>query len=286
MPSIEIRCPKCSKIGLIEIDESSIKNVSRGLLAVNVASSTICPHSFIAYVDKNLKIRDYFVPDFQIKLNEASSGTVIKEAGIPGVEIVDLDLIKLNLTPRVLAYFLRGIFLKRKIAFILDEEYLHNHILNFFNYITQNSFEIEIKIISDNEYNNREKEFDDHVVLRGVEILNDKEKILNPNQIHIENELIQKFLSESQSSISLVLLKDEIKKTFVLSKSIAEFISSYKDKEKLSTKIITDYLKDAHGFKVSKDFKKYLNFLLDIVEGYFGVEIAHSSDVADFLEFI
>jgi hypothetical protein len=159
-------------------------------------------------------------------------------------------------------------------------------VLNFFKYITQNSFETEIKIISNDEYNNRNKVFEDHIVLRGAEILDDKEKILNQNQIHIENDLIQKFLSESQSSISLVLLKDEIKKSYVLSKSIAEFISSYKDKEKLSSKIITDYLKDAHGFKVGKDFKKYLNFLLDIVEGYFEVELSHSSDVADFLEFI
>ncbi|MFX0073608.1 MAG: hypothetical protein ACFFAO_21225, partial [Candidatus Hermodarchaeota archaeon] len=248
--------------------------------------STICPHSFVAYVDKNLKIRDYFVPDFQLELTETESTKKIEEITIPGLDLIDLDLLKLNLASELLCCMLGGIFLKRKLLLILEEEYLYNHIQNFFQYITQDSFEYEIKIVSTEEYNNNRDKYEDYIVLKGTEIFNDKENVLNLKKLIFEKIIIEKFLSESQSSISLVLLKNEIKKNYVLSKSISEFINDYKNKEKLSSKIITDYLKDAHGYKVQKDFKKYLNFLLEIVENYFNIQLYESSDVADFLEFI
>ena len=59
MASIKIQCPSCGKKGDFEILDEKIKNVARGLLAVNIAENTICEHSFIAYVDKNFTIRDY-----------------------------------------------------------------------------------------------------------------------------------------------------------------------------------------------------------------------------------
>ncbi|GAG34301.1 unnamed protein product, partial [marine sediment metagenome] len=68
MTIIQITCPSCKKKGNIEISDDAIKNVSRGLLAINVASNIICDHSFITYVDKNLSIRDYFIADFQIEI--------------------------------------------------------------------------------------------------------------------------------------------------------------------------------------------------------------------------
>ena len=68
MAKAEIRCPTCDNVGKLEIAEDSIKNVSRGLLAVNVAPHIICEHSFIVYIDKNLQVRDYFVADFHIEL--------------------------------------------------------------------------------------------------------------------------------------------------------------------------------------------------------------------------
>ncbi len=286
MPDIEVRCPSCLKKGKIEITDDSIKSISRGLLAVNVAPTTVCPHSFLIYVDKNLNIRDYFIPDFQIELPHTELEEALKDRKIPGIDIIDLDLIKLNLTPSLLTYIIRAIFYKRKIVLILEQKYLYNHILNFFEYITQNSFEANITITSKENYYNNKEQFNDFIIFEGTHIINDKDEIIQPKKLQFEKSIIEQFLSESKSTLSLVLLKNEIKKSFAFAKSISEFIISYNQKEKLSSKIITDYLKDAHGFKIEKNYKKYLNWLLDLANEYFGISLYESSEATDFLEFI
>ena len=45
-----------------------MKDVKRGLLAVNIPQNVICSHSFIVYIDKNLVIRDYFIADYQLQI--------------------------------------------------------------------------------------------------------------------------------------------------------------------------------------------------------------------------
>ena len=74
MVKLLIRCPSCHKSGIIEIDENVLKNVSRGLLAIYVDTHTVCEHSFITYVDRNLKIRDYFIADFQFEIARLGNG--------------------------------------------------------------------------------------------------------------------------------------------------------------------------------------------------------------------
>jgi hypothetical protein len=286
MTKIEVRCPTCSIKGNIEIDELTIKSISRGLLAVNVATSTICPHTFVAYVDRNLNVRDYFIADFQLEVPEAELEVSAKKKEILGLDIIDLDLIKINLSPALLIYCLRGIFLKRKIAIIIDQKYLYQQISNFFSYITQNSFNTTINLITKEDYNNFKEKFIPFLVIEGKELINNPENIPNSKKLFMEPKIIDQFLSESQSTLSLVLLKNEIKKVYELSKSIAEFTLSYKQKDKLSSKIITKYLIDAHGLKIEKDYKNYLNFLLEISDNYFGVKTTDRSNVTDVLEFI
>ncbi|MFX1339187.1 MAG: hypothetical protein ACFFDK_11310 [Promethearchaeota archaeon] len=58
MTNILVRCPSCSGNGYIDVAEENLKDVKRGLLAVNIPSDIICTHSFIVYIDKNLVIRD------------------------------------------------------------------------------------------------------------------------------------------------------------------------------------------------------------------------------------
>ena len=70
MAKLEIRCPVCAKWDNIEILDDATKNVKKGLLAVNIAAGMICDHSFIAYVDKNLIVRDCFIADFKIEAPE------------------------------------------------------------------------------------------------------------------------------------------------------------------------------------------------------------------------
>ena len=114
MARIEIRCPLCSKWDHIEISDDATENVSKGLLAINIASGMICEHSFIAYVDKNLIVRDCLVADFKIELpeSEASGGT--EESLTPETETIKFDLIKLNIPDTLMTYVLRTIFFGKK----------------------------------------------------------------------------------------------------------------------------------------------------------------------------
>ncbi|MGV9172023.1 MAG: hypothetical protein ACOC35_05595, partial [Promethearchaeia archaeon] len=76
MPKIEIRCPICRKKGEVEVPD--VKS-GKGLMAINVEEGLICEHNFIAYIDKNLNIRDRYVADFQIQIKE--EGTSPKAEG-------------------------------------------------------------------------------------------------------------------------------------------------------------------------------------------------------------
>ncbi len=276
MPDIKIKCPSCSKVGKIEISESDIKTISRGLLAVNVASNTICPHTFITYVDKNLNIRDYFMADFHFELPETELEEALKEKEIPGIDEIDRDLIKLNLSASLLANIIRAIVFKRKIVLILDKKYIRKHVLNLLEYITQDAFKANIIIISKEDYLSNKEKYGKSIIFVGTTVLNDEDGILETKKMFIENKLIERFLSESKSPLSLVLLKNEIKKSYVLARSISQFALDYKerkDKKKLSTKIITDYLIEVYGIKLEKTYKKYLNWLLDIAKEYFKIEV-------------
>ena len=286
MPSVEVRCPSCSKMGKIEISEDLMKNVSRGLIAVNVSAESICSHSFNAYIDKNLIVRDYFIPDFQVQIPETELEEAIRNKKIPGIDLIDLDLIKLNLIPIVLASILRAVFFKRKIVIIINHKFMQSHIFNFFEYITQNSFKAFIKILSKDSYNNNKENYEDFIIFEGRNINNDKDNILEPKTLIYENKIIDQFISESKSTLSLVLLKNEIKSTFIMARGVSDFINGYEYKEKLGTKVITDYLKNYYGFKIQKDYKNYINWLLKIANEYFTTTLSERSNVEDFLEFI
>jgi len=267
---IKIRCPSCGKWGDIEISEESIKSVSRGLLSVNVMANTICPDSFIAYVDKNLKVREYFVADFQIELPEAIFEKPNIEKRILIEELLDLDLIKLNIPAPVLSYILRGIFFKQKIALVLEEEFLKIHITTFFKYITQDTFKSEISIISKDDYINNKKEFKDYLVFDNTGIINDKNKIINPKKIPIERRIIHQFLLESDKNLSFILLRNEMQKAFELSKYIVNYFDIIEDKKKIDVHSISEKLQETYKSKISS---VYLNFLFDIVEYYFEIKV-------------
>ena len=283
---VEVRCPSCSKMGKIEISEDLMKNISRGLIAVNVAADSICPHSFNAYIDKNLIVRDYFIPDFQIQIPETELEEAIRNKKIPGIDLIDLDLIKLNLIPIVLASILRAVFFKRKFVLIINHKFLQNHILNFFEYITQNSFKAYITILSKDVYSRNIENYKDYIIFEGKNIINDIDKILEPKTLNFENKIIKQFIGGSKSTLSLALLKNEIKSTFIMARGVSDFIKGYENKEKLGTKAITDYLKDFYGFKIQKDYKNYINWLLKIANEYFTTTLSERSNVEDFLEFI
>ena len=277
MTSIQIICPSCGDKGNIEVAPDALKHVTRGLLAINIPASTICQHSFIAYLDRNLHVRDYFVADFQIELPEMPipDSEKFRESKIPSKDIVDIDLIKLNMTALLLTHVLKSIFSRQKTLLIIDYEFLFQHIHNFFDYVTRDTFDTQITIITENDYNKDKKQYKDYMVLKGNEIVKNVNKILNDKKLGVEKHIVSKFLTEQELGYSYILLKNEIQKAYELSTSIVEFV---KDKKKSNEKAnileASANLEQKYSIKISP---MYLNFLNEIVKNYYGMTVPSAS---------
>ena len=270
MAQIQIRCPSCQTNGIIEVDDDALKNVTRGLLAVYVDVNTICKHSFVTYIDKNLIIRDYFIADFQIEIPETFPLEKIEDKEILKSELINLDLIKLNLPALLITYVLKSIFIKKKIVLIFEEEFLYNHILNFFKYITHNTFEIDISIISKEDYNQNSKIYKENLVYDGTEIVKKVKKNINPKKLALEKQIVHNFFSEADVNSSLILLRNNIQKAYILSKAIVEIIKNRKNDEKINILKISKELEEIYQIKLSN---QYLDFLIEIVKYYFEIDV-------------
>jgi len=274
MAKVEIRCPACSKIGFLELKDKLIDQSSRGVTAINVPNNQMCSHSFVAYVDKNMEVRDCFITDFQIELPTMATEQ-IEEKEIPERDFLDVDILKINLNALQLASVLRGCFFKLPILILHDEDFLYNHIQNLFKFIFQNSFDYEILTENSIEYKNNKKKYKNYLVLEGNKILRDKNKILDPKKIKIERSIIQKFYAEYNPKSSLIILKNEIQICYELAKQIMDIMKNYDGEEKLGKKKLIDQLAEIRDIKI--DFA-YLEFLLDIVKNYHEFDLSVLSD--------
>lgn len=279
MAKIEVRCPICSLWDNIEISDDATKNVSKGLLAINIASGMICEHSFIAYVDKNLVVRDCIVADFKIELPESEAAKKSEESITPETDSIKFDLIKLNIPDMLMAYVFRTIFLGKKALILSDHEFLYNHIVNFFKYVMQNSFEFDLRIISEMDYKKNKSEYKDYLVFKNREIIKDKEQVINPKRLEIEKLIVQKFFAEYDLMAGLIILRNEINKAYEFSKSIIQYLENQKGNP-LTSKIIMSYLSEKHGEKI---YLPYLTFLIDIIHYYFKAEVPKIGGVTDLL---
>ncbi|MFW9972237.1 MAG: hypothetical protein ACFFDF_18775 [Candidatus Odinarchaeota archaeon] len=279
MARIDIRCPICSKWDHIEISDDATKNVSKGLLAINITSGMICDHSFIAYVDKNLIVRDCLVADFKIELTEDETTNRTEKLKTPETDTIKFDLIKLNIPDTLMAYTLRAIFLGKKILILSNQEFLYNHIFNFFKYIIQNSFETHLKIISEMDYKKSKSEYEDYLIFKNRDIIRDKEKLINLKELEIERLIIQKFFAEYDLMAGLIILRNEISKAYEFSSSLKNFIEKQNGKP-ITSKMIINYILQKHDEKI---LMPYLTFLIDIVHNYFKIDVPKIGGVSDLL---
>lgn len=275
MVQVEIRCPACDKRGKIDIEADVINQSSRGITAINIARDQICGHSFVAYVDKNMDIRDCFLTDFQIELPSMESKDVVEERDIPDRDIVDIDLLKLNIHALQLASLLRGFFFKQQVVFVYDQDFLYKHIQNFFKFVFRNSFDYDLILLNQEDYKKNKKKYKKSLVLGVNKIWVDKQKILDPKKIKVERNIVQKFYGEYGQKSSLIIMKNEIQKAHELSKQIIHLMETYDGEEKLGKKKLIDYLAQNEGIKISFS---YLEFLLDIVKNNFNFDMSVLSD--------
>ena len=282
MAKIEVHCPICSKWDKIEIADEATKNITKGLLAINITAGMICEHSFIAYVDKNLIVRDTFIADFKIENIESPIAQEAEELPIPETESINFDLVKLNIPEILMAYVFKAAFLREKIIILSEEEFLYTHVVNFFKYIMRDFFDIAIITMSNDDYKENKKGYKDYIVFKNREIVQDKNKLINPKKLDIEKSIAHKFTSESELVPALIILRNEIQKVYEFSKTIAELIKNRENKP-LTSKMLIDHVKQKYGETIHMPF---LRLLINIIKSYFKVEVPKIDGVTDFLGFL
>ncbi|MHA1987426.1 MAG: hypothetical protein ACW98D_12375 [Promethearchaeota archaeon] len=279
MAKLEIRCPVCSKWENIEILDDATKNVKKGLLAVNIAPGMICDHTFIAYVDKNLTVRDCFIADFKLEAPEAEISHKDDNNTLLEPESIRFDLIKLNIPEKLMISIFKAIFLGEKTILINEDQFLYNQIINFFRFAIQDLFDYDLLIMSEINYEKLKNEYEDYLVFKGSNLIHDKNSVIDFKKLGIEKKIVQKFLKEYDSTTSRIILRNEIQKAFKLSKELAEFISCSQN-ETFTSKALLDHINEKQAEPIHKD---YLSFLLDIVKNYFKVETPIKKGLINFL---
>lgn len=275
MPQANIQCPICQKKGKLDVPEELLKNAERGLLAINISEDIICEHSFMAYVDKNLAVRDYFVADFKVEIPQLSTIEKVQHTTIPEKDIKEMDLIKLYLHAISIAYLMKSILIKQKIVLIFEQKFLYNHIFNFVNYITQDSFEVNLLIMTMEEYNANKKKYKDAFVINSTNVIRNPKKI-NLKKLNVEKQIIKDFLSRIDLNYAYIVLKNEFQKAYELSKSMVSLIEEErKTKKTFNILEIKLNVEKEYNIKINK---LYLNFLIEIIEKYFDIKVPSITD--------
>ena len=278
MVKVRIKCPDCDGVGHIEVDKTLILENSRGITAINVAENLICEHSFVAYIDTHFKMRDSFIADFKVQLPEIKIDVASKVKVSQDSKSIDLYLISLNLPALSLSYILRACFNGRKILLINDLEVMIDHLKNFFNYIFEESFNFDISIEKIKHYKENKKKFKEYIIINKDRIVSDKEKLLNIKSMKVENAIIQKFLAEYDPEVSLIILKNEIQKSFKLASELISLNQNLDENEELSSKSVIDHFNKLYGVKIGK---YYIDFLTEIAINYFKENFRQAKGASD-----
>lgn len=270
---IEVRCPACSKRGMLEVSEEDVKKAAKGLFAVNI-DKIFCSHSFVAYVDKNFSIRDCYITDFQIGLPEAIPDKKVETVPIK-IEDINLTLVKINLLPTLLVNTIRAIVTGKKLVILSSKPFINKHIENFLKYITANSFKNEIAIISVDEYKKEKKQYKEHIVLQANQIIKDETNIINPKKMGIERSIAKKFFDTYNLETSILLLKNDFLNLHEYSRDLIDLLDNYKGSKKLGRKELIKRLNTRLNIKLTSN---YLELLLNILTNYFDHDLSAISD--------
>lgn len=282
MTKVKITCPSCNKMGVVNISHDTLKNSVSGLLAVSILTDSICSHSFMAYIDMNCHVRDYFIADFQVEIPKISSIEKRRQSIIPSKEFINVDLIKLNISAMVLTYMIRSIFLKQRIVLVSDLKFLYNDVLKFFYYLTRDSFKIDISIIKPENYKSNKKKYENAMIFSNSKIIRNHKNLLNLKNLYVEKNFVNNFIFEKDSDFGCIVLKNEIIKTYELSKRIKDYVEKGQERgEEVNILKIKNELEKYYNIKISN---LYLKFLIEVTKSYF--EVSVPSAIAGFFEFL
>ena len=170
----------------------------------------------------------------------------------------------------MLSYAIKSILLKKKVLIIIKKSYFKELILNFFHYLTQDTFTIDISLLSKEQYKNEKEKYQIYMVLEQRVILNNVDNLIDPNDLTIEKQLVRDFLFESNLIQSLNNIKNEILEFYNLSKSIMDFINQNKKRNEITSQMIFQHLKKIAKKDISSEL---FQLLLEIAQNYFAVDL-------------
>mgnify|MGYP006280233019 CR=1 FL=1 len=206
------------------------------------------------------------LPDMEIK--------GISDIEVPSKSILDVELIKTYMEPISLAYIIYGVVLRKKVLVLLDNSFLKEHLNNFFEFIFENSFEYDILVESFENYIKNKKSYEGTLILGEKKVIkNIKNEAVREKEIKVERDIIKKFLSKPQRKASLLCLKEEIQKAYILANGLVEEISKKEKGEgqKIDVKQLFQDLEEKHNITLALP---YIYFLMEIVENYFKKEVS------------
>ena len=78
--AIVFQCPTCNQKKRLDIPD--LNNLSGNLATISISAGMVCPHTFQAFVDKDLKIRGYQKVDYELNTDGSNLGSSFNELNL------------------------------------------------------------------------------------------------------------------------------------------------------------------------------------------------------------
>jgi len=272
-----LRCPLCGRKGKIQVSKKLIESSRRGICAIEVGKNQICSDSFVAYIDKNFSVRDYFIPDITLEDIE------VTEKKIPSKEVKpvkekkeisdeDFSIVRNILQRRNFTYIIHVLFLNKPIHVIYEVQDLHDKIIQAFGEILENTFNMQMTAGNLEDYTSNKKKFKDIIILdiSSEKILEDYRMNISRKVLNFETEIISKAFKQIDPTTFLIVLKNEIQKIFAIANNLKKLLQEElgKYKKKLYKREVLNELYRRDKIKITS---KYLDFILEINKSHFGL---------------
>lgn len=105
---------------------------------------------------------------------------------------------------------------------------------------------------------------------------------MNLKHMKIEKAIVQKYFNEPNPKVSLIIIKNEIRKAYKLAKEIILLNDNLEKNKYLTSKLMIDHFKGEYGVKIGKD---YLDFLTVIASNYFKGSLRQSKGSTDLINY-
>ncbi len=261
---IQLQCPICYEKKVIEIPERIISSENKNLINIKIPRYKICQHAFMVSIDKNFKVHESESIDFDLTSFE-------KRKNLKPFNI-NVFKIKSNIKPDLLVNILYLLLHGKKLVLILRKSNEFNmELINFFQYIFQDSFKIDISIKNKREFKKEKKNYNNYIVLMRYPF---RAYINNPKiNFEFEKEIIDYFYKNNDPIACIISLKNKIQEIYGLSQKLSEMNTKA---GYIQRKEAIRCLEDSYFLRIKKDF---FYFLLGVVKNYFAINIKLSYEV-------